>query len=86
MAVYWIASEIFRVPPAQGTLSVLQLPDPSVLLVLILGGIRRRLIGRHVHEYFIIVLGTRLIVIRVAKEGHVDLTIQRVVSRMAVLE
>jgi hypothetical protein len=57
-----------------------------VLLVLILGGVRRGLVGRHVREYFIIVLGTWLIIIRVAKGGHVDLTIRRVVSHRAVLE
>jgi hypothetical protein len=33
-----------------GALGVLQPPNPSVLLVLILGGVRRTLVGRHVRE------------------------------------
>jgi hypothetical protein len=69
-----------------GALGVLQPPNPSVLLVLILGGVRRRLVGRHVREWFVVVLVTRLVIIRVAKGGNVDLMIQRVVSRMAILE
>jgi hypothetical protein len=54
--VYWIASTIFHVPPALGTLGILHPPDPSVLLVLVLGGICRGLIGRDIRELFIIVL------------------------------
>jgi uncharacterized protein YjeT (DUF2065 family) len=38
-----------------------------VLLVLVLEGICRGLVDRHVRKLFIIVLGTQLIVIRVAK-------------------
>jgi hypothetical protein len=69
-----------------GALGVLQPPDSSVLLILVLEGICRGLIGRHFRELFIVVLRTQLVVIRVVKGGHVDLTIRRVVSRMAVLE
>jgi hypothetical protein len=57
-----------------------------VILVLILGSIHHRLIGRYVRENFIIVLGTRLVVLLVAKGGHIDLTIMRVLSCRAVLE
>jgi hypothetical protein len=57
-----------------------------MLLILILGGVCRGLIGGHVCELFVVVLGTQLVVVRVAKGGHVDLTIRRVVSRVAVLK
>jgi hypothetical protein len=77
---------IFRVPPALGALGILQPSDPSVLLVLNLGGVCHGLVSRHVRELFVVVLETQLVVIRVAKGGHVDLTIRRVVSCMAVLE
>jgi hypothetical protein len=37
-------------------------------------------------ELFVVVLGVQLIVLRIAKGGHADLTIWRVVSPKAVLE
>jgi hypothetical protein len=46
-----------------------------MLLVLVLKGVCRGLVGRPVCELFIIILGTQLAVIRIAKGGHVDLTI-----------
>jgi hypothetical protein len=73
--VHWIASAIFRVPPALGALGIFHPPDPSVLLVLVLGGVCHGLIGRHVRELFVIVLETQLIIIRIMKGGHVDLMI-----------
>jgi hypothetical protein len=79
-------SAIFQVPPALGALGVLQPPDPLVVLVLILGGISCGLICRDIRELLIVVFGTQLIVIHVVKGGYVDLTIWRVISRMAVLE
>jgi hypothetical protein len=72
--------------PALGVLGILHLHDPSVLLVLVLGGISCGLIRRDVRELLVVVLGTQLVVIRVAKGGHVDLMIRQVVSRRALLE
>jgi hypothetical protein len=34
----------------------------------------------------IVVLGTQLVVVHIAKGGHVDLMIRQVISRMVVLE
>jgi hypothetical protein len=48
--VHWVAGAVFRVPPALGTLGVLQPSDPSMLPVLIQGDIRRTLVNRHVRE------------------------------------
>jgi hypothetical protein len=48
---------IFRVPPALGALGVLHPPDPSVLLVVILGGVRYGLVSQDVHELLVAVLG-----------------------------
>jgi hypothetical protein len=56
--VHWIASMIFRVPPALGALVVHLPPDPMVLLILVQGGVCRGLIDRHVRELFVVVLGT----------------------------
>jgi hypothetical protein len=84
--VHWITSTIFHVPLALGALGVLHPPDPSVLLVLVLRGISCGLVGRDVRELLVIVLRTQLVIIRVAKGGHVDLMIRRVVSHMAVLK
>jgi hypothetical protein len=60
---------IFLVPPALGALVILHPPNPSVLLVLVLVGICYRLVSRDVCELFIVV-------IHIAKGGHVDLTIR----------
>jgi hypothetical protein len=57
-----------------------------VLLILILEGISCGLIGRDIHELLVLELETQLVVIRIAKGGHVHLMIRRVVNRMAVLE
>jgi hypothetical protein len=46
--VHWVASVVFRVPPALGALGILQPLDPSMLLIFILGGVRRTLISRHI--------------------------------------
>jgi hypothetical protein len=67
---------IFHVPPALGALGVLHPSDPSVLLVLVLQGVNCGLVGRDVRELLVVVLGTQLIVICVAKGGHVDLMIR----------
>jgi hypothetical protein len=38
LLVHWVTSVILRVPPVLGALGILHSPDPSVLLILILGG------------------------------------------------
>jgi hypothetical protein len=48
--VHWVAGAVFLIPLALGTLGVLHPLDPSILLVLILRGIRRTLDGGHVLE------------------------------------
>jgi hypothetical protein len=68
-------SVIFYIPPTLGTLSILHPLDPSVLLVLILGGVSCGLIGRDVCKLLVVILGTQLVLIRVAKGDNVDLTI-----------
>jgi hypothetical protein len=57
-----------------------------MLLVLILGGVSYGLIGGGVRELLVVVLGAQLTILRVAKGGHVDLMIRRVVSGRDVLE
>jgi hypothetical protein len=82
----WFAGAILCVVLALSALGILDLPDPSVLLVFILGSISCEFIGSDVRELLIVVLGVQLIILRVTKGGHADLTIRRVVSHTAVLE
>jgi hypothetical protein len=51
--VHWVTSMIFHVSPALGALGVLHPPDPSVLLVLILGAVVYGLVGGVVRELFV---------------------------------
>jgi hypothetical protein len=82
--VHWVVSTVFCVPPALGMLGVLQPPDPSVLLILILGASAIRssadMSVSSSSSY------SEPFVIRSAQGRHVDLKIRRVVSRMVVLE
>jgi hypothetical protein len=47
-----------------------------MLLVLILRGVGYVLVSRDVRELLAVVLGTHLVILLIAKGGHVDLMIQ----------
>jgi hypothetical protein len=49
---------IFRIPPALGRIGFLHPPNPSVLLVLVLGGLSYAPIGRDVRELLVTIIGT----------------------------
>jgi hypothetical protein len=84
--VHWVTGSILRIAMALGALGVVRPPDPSVLLVFVLGSISCGLNGRDIRELLVVVLRVQLVVLHIAKGGHVDLTIRRVVNHKAILE